>query len=88
MTEEKQPVLSHESTRFGVNALLDEIKRRQQLKNDSALARFLGVHAPVISKLRHGMPLSPTIILRIHESTEMPVKAIRTIACQPEPPTP
>lgn len=36
------------------NNLLDQFIERNQLKNDAAMCRMLGVEPPMISKLRHG----------------------------------
>lgn len=61
-----------------VTKLLDALLSSRQLKNDAALARLLGVQAPVISKLRYNrMKLSDAMILRIHEKAGFPVKTIR-----------
>jgi len=65
----------------GINRLLDTIIKSQQLKNDAALARWLDITAPQISKLRHGrMPLGATVILSIHEAFDMPIREIKALA--------
>jgi len=64
-----------------VSNLLDTLRKRFNVKNDSALARELGMTAPDISRLRSGMRLlSATTILRIHERWGVPVKEIRDLA--------
>lgn len=61
-----------------VTRLLDFLLASRELKNDAALARLLNVQAPVISKLRYDrMGLSNSMILRIHEKTDMAVAQIR-----------
>jgi hypothetical protein len=64
----------------GINPLLDVLVSANKLKNDAALAKILGVDAPVISNLRHvRLPLRSTMILRIHERLAMPVAEIRRL---------
>ena len=61
--------------------LLNTLRKRFDIKSDSALARELGMTAPDISKLRSGMRLlSARTILRIHERWNLPVKEIRDLA--------
>lgn len=61
-----------------VNAMLDKIMLTQGLKNDAALGRALDTPPPVISKVRHGrLRLGDTMIIRIHELTEWPVRQIK-----------
>ena len=62
------------------NALLDEVIKVMELKNDAALAKLLEVAPPVISKIRHGtLPIGATIALNIHESTGMSFDFIKGI---------
>jgi plasmid maintenance system antidote protein VapI len=62
----------------GANNLLDQLLADNQLKNDAALARELGVAPPVVSKLRHGrLTFGPTLILTVHEKFGVAVKSIR-----------
>lgn len=67
------------------STLVDEMRRELNVKNDAALARALDVAPPVISKLRGGVPLGSTLLIRIHECTGWPVKHIRELAAQPAP---
>lgn len=40
-------------------------------KNDAALARFLDVEPPMISKIRHGrLPVGNELMIRIHDKTQ------------------
>jgi hypothetical protein len=62
------------------NKLLDAIIERLHLKNDAALSRVLEVAPPVISKLRHGaLPIGPTILIRMHEVSEMGIREMRAL---------
>lgn len=58
-----------------VCALLDHIIERQHLKNDAALARFLGWTPPTVSKLRNARitGLSGDQKIDIHLKTGMPM---------------
>ena len=61
--------------------LIDHLRREYKIRTDADLAKLLGVRPPAISKLRHGTSaLTPSIILKIHETFNMPVKEIRRIA--------
>jgi transcriptional regulator with XRE-family HTH domain len=60
--------------------LIDSLISAQHLKNDAALSRALGVAPPVISKLRNGrLPIGPTLLIKIHDAFDMPIKAIRAL---------
>ena len=60
--------------------LFDHLMTMFGLKNDAALARWLGVAAPVVSKVRHDrLPIGATLILHIHELSELPVATIRAL---------
>lgn len=60
--------------------LLDEVKKRYEVKNDAELSRKLDVPPPTISKIRSGrVNVSADMILRIHETFNMPVKEIREL---------
>lgn len=63
-----------------VPKLLDTLRERFQIRSDAALARELEVVPSVISKLRAGGPLGPTLVLRIHEYLGVPVAEIRDLA--------
>jgi plasmid maintenance system antidote protein VapI len=61
-------------------ALLDELIKRLNLKNDAALAKVLEVAPPVISKLRNGrLPVGATILITMHEVTGMTVAKLRSL---------
>lgn len=60
--------------------LIESLKKLFDLKNDAALSRALGVAPPVISKLRNGrLPIGPTLLIKIHDAFDMPIKAIRAL---------
>lgn len=60
--------------------LLDTIKQRYNVKNDAELSRRLDVPPPTISKIRSGKTaVSSDMILRMHETFDMPVKEIREL---------
>jgi plasmid maintenance system antidote protein VapI len=62
------------------NALLDFVIEKLKLKNDAALARQLGVQAPVISKIRHNhLPIGATILIRMHELTNIGTRQLREV---------
>lgn len=51
------------------NHLIENFVTRK--KNDAALARFLDVMPPVISKIRHGrLPVGNELMIRIHDKTQ------------------
>jgi hypothetical protein len=62
------------------NKLLDAVIEKLKLKNDAALSRVLEVAPPVISKLRHGaLPIGPTILIRMHEVSDMGIREMRSL---------
>lgn len=64
-----------------IDRLFSTIKKDHEFKFDADLARLLHLSKPMISKLRHGdLPLTPGVILRIHELTGMPVATIRELS--------
>ena len=64
----------------GANAFLDYLIANLHLKNDAALARALEVAPPVVSKVRHNrLPVGASFIIRAHELTDMPIRAIKSM---------
>ena len=59
------------------NQLLDFLLRELEFTTDKQIADLLEVGVSAISKIRHGKNVSPEIILRIHERTDIPVRTIR-----------
>jgi plasmid maintenance system antidote protein VapI len=61
--------------------LIDAVLKRQKIATDAALANAINVAPPVLSKVRKGkLPVGPSLILRLHETFDMPVKEIRALA--------
>ncbi len=59
---------------------VDHLINRAKLRNDAELARFIGVTAATVSKIRAGkVTLSPGILLRLHETFDMPVAELRRL---------
>ena len=60
--------------------MLDAVIHLRRLKNDAALCRELEVFHPIISKIRHRhIPVSASILLRIHEVTGLEIKQLRAL---------
>lgn len=57
--------------------LFDLLLKKHELKNDAALARALEVAPPEISKARRGRVIGASLILRLHETLDVPVAVIR-----------
>ena len=65
---------------FDPARMLDAVIRLRQLKNDAALCRELEVFHPIISKIRHRhIPVSASILLRLHEVTGLEIKDLRAM---------
>jgi plasmid maintenance system antidote protein VapI len=62
--------------------LIDELRRRHDIKSDAAFARELDIQPSQISKLRAGGTLGASVVLKIHEYLGVSVKEIREIAAQ------
>jgi plasmid maintenance system antidote protein VapI len=63
------------------NALIDYLLKRFTLGTDAELARMMELQPPTISKMRHGkMSLTPSFILKVHDTFDIPVKEIKQIA--------
>lgn len=61
--------------------LLDALMEQYKLKNDAALSRFLGYTPSRVCKIRYGnLPTSDSVILDIHELTDMPIAKIKELA--------
>lgn len=66
---------------YAPEKLLDYIGGLTGLANDAAIARYLHVSAPVISKMRNRrLPVSDAILVRIHEITELPIARLKELA--------
>jgi hypothetical protein len=59
---------------------LDLVGDKLDAKNDAHLARILDSAPPVISKLRREtLPLGPTLLIRIHEVTDIPMRELKSM---------
>lgn len=57
---------------------IDRLIHRLGVRSSSALGRLVGLSPSVISKVRHGrLAISGEILLRIHESTNIPIRELR-----------
>lgn len=69
-----------ERYRYEQSRLLDELIRRNELKNDAALCRILQITPSVLSKIRHGRArLSGDVMIRMHEAFEIPISELRQL---------
>ena len=60
--------------------LFDTIIVKNNLKNDAALARFLEIQPPNISKIRHGtMPVGDSLKINIHKRTGLSIAKIEEL---------
>lgn len=59
--------------------LLDALLTEFKIKNDSALAEWLQVSQPHISRTRNGGTVTDAFILTVHEKSGWPVTAIRAL---------
>ena len=57
--------------------LIDWLLAELDMKTNKQLADLLEVKLSTVSKIRHGANVSSDFILRVHEKTDIPVRAIR-----------
>lgn len=70
---------------MSANTLLDHIKKTAGIKREWQLAHFLGVGAAQVSNIRKGrLKMGATMILNIHEATDIPIKEIKSWLTAPE----
>lgn len=70
---------------YDPDALMDKLTEKFEVKTDAALARALGVSAPMICRIRQRqIPFPPSLILVIHDVAEYPVDEIRRLAGIPK----
>jgi hypothetical protein len=70
--------MSNEIQNYDPNGLLDAVMEKHGLKNDAALAHFLKVAPPLVSKARHKrMPVGSSLILKCIEIGGMTLQEIR-----------
>lgn len=69
-----------EDLHYQPGQLLDSLRTCLKLKSDAALSLRLDVAPPVISKIRNYlMPVGPTLLLRMHEESEISIKDLRAL---------
>lgn len=68
-----------EKIRKPAHRLFDFLIKNYRLKNDNALADALDVVPSVISKARAGRPVTASLILKVHEKYEIPIRDIKVL---------
>jgi transcriptional regulator with XRE-family HTH domain len=75
----KHPALANLTT-YDPNPLLAAVSEHLNVKNDLQLARMLGISPPIISKIRHRkMVVGPSLLIRMHEITNLSIKELRAL---------
>ncbi len=75
-----QSVSLLQNPNYDPNNLLNVLLEKLQLKNDVALSNVLGVHPPVISKIRHRMlPVGAALLLKMHEASDVSIRNLRIL---------
>lgn len=60
------------------DGFLDRLLSRLGLKNDAALARMLAVTPAIVSRIRNRkLPVSSSMLLAIHEATNIAIRELR-----------
>ena len=66
-----------------MNKLIDHVRKEMGFKSDYALAKYLGIGAPAISKLRHRTsPLTANLILLFYDKCNLSIELIRALAVE------
>lgn len=66
--------------KYDPNILFDAVKKLLRVKADNRLAAILDVSPSIISKIRNGkLPLGPTIMVKIHEASNISIRDLRLI---------
>lgn len=77
--------MNNETEQTGAQKLLDALIEREHLNNDAALARKIGVRAPQISRIRHGVAgVSAGMLIQMYDTTGMSLDELRKIAGIPK----
>lgn len=67
------------------HVLLDYLIKAFKLRNNSELAKVLGVTEGAISKIRHGInKVNAEFILRVYDKTDMSIEEIRALISEEE----
>ncbi len=60
------------------DSFLDRLQSRLQVRNDAALARSFDVTPALVSRVRNRrMPISASLLLSIHEKTQIAIAELR-----------
>jgi predicted transcriptional regulator len=59
--------------------LFDFLIERFGIKSDYQLAQLLEVGPSAVSKFRSGRPVTANLILKVHETFEVPIKDIKAL---------
>lgn len=71
-------------TDYSADRLFGALKTQFGKKNNQALAAFLGIKPPMISKVRHARTMvSAELMITIHEKTGMPIAEIKRLVGPP-----
>ena len=63
---------------YAPDKFIDTLSKRLKIKNDAEFARQMGIPSSMLSRMRHRIiPISATILLNIHEQTNIPIKKLR-----------
>jgi plasmid maintenance system antidote protein VapI len=62
------------------NHFLNHLVSHLKLKNDAALARFMDVAPPVLSKIRHKrLSVTASILIKAHDATGLSINQLRDV---------
>lgn len=65
---------------YDPSKLFDEIILRNKLKNDWALAHFINIAPPAISKIRSkSITIGASLLIKMHETTNMSIGELRAL---------
>lgn len=68
-----------EKIRKPAHRLFDFLIKNFRIKTDNALAEALNVVPSTICKMRAGRPVTATLILKVHEKYEIPIRDIKAL---------
>lgn len=68
-----------EKIRKPAHRLFDFLIKNFRLKSDHALSEALSVLPSTICKMRAGRPVTASVILKVHEKYEIPIRDIKAL---------
>lgn len=69
-----------ENPHYDPKMLLDTLREILSMPSDRRLAVRLGVHPPVLSKIRHGhLVPTPALLISMHEETNIGIRGLRAL---------